>query len=390
MADYYQVLGVERSANAAEIKRAYRNLAKKHHPDVNPGNKSSEEKFKQVTQAFEVLSDAKKRKLYDEFGEDASKIGFDESKAAAYRAYQAQASGGDGPGGFPGSSGGGFEGVDLGELFGELFGRNRRGAAGVDPESFFPGGETEPAPRRGEDLHTRIRLSLRDVVLGTERHLTVSRWGRCQQCKATGTAGPLTQCSTCHGSGRSRQGRGPLSFMGACPKCQGSGRSAKPCPTCDGAGRVEEQANVTAKVPPGVQTGSKVRLAGQGAAGLQGAPPGDLFLEVEVEPHAFLRREGDDLFLPLPITVPEAIEGGEVRVPTFSGEVVLTIPPGSQSGRKLRLRGQGVPRLRGGERGDLYVELLVVVPEPTTPEVKRAVEALRTAYPGDVRGKIQI
>ena len=388
--DLYQLLGVSRGASEDEIKKAYRKLARKYHPDVNPGNKAAEEKFKQVSAAFEVLSNSEKRKLYDEFGEDAAKMGYDPKKAEAYRAYRDAAARGGGPpgGGYPGGMPD-VEGFDLGDLFGELF-RNRRagGAGGAGIEDLFGGGVEGPA--RGEDLHTQVRLSLREAVTGTERSLSITRPGRCPKCKGSGHFGKPGTCPTCKGSGKIRQGRGPLSMTSTCPTCGGSGKVAPPCDRCGGSGRVEETTRVTVKIPPGVQTGSQVRVAGQGAAGTQGGPPGDLFLEVQVEPHPVVRREGDDLFVPLPVTVPEAMLGAEVRAPTFTGEVTVTVPPHSQSGRKLRLKGQGVPALKGNGRGDLYYELRVQVPEKTTPEVKAAAETLGRGYQHDVRADLRL
>ncbi len=238
-------------------------------------------------------------------------------------------------------------------------------------------GRDEPeGPSRGEDLHAQVRISLREAVTGTERSLSITRPGRCKKCKGSGHFGKPETCPTCKGSGKIRQGRGPLSVTSTCPTCGGSGKVAPPCDLCGGTGRVEETARVTVKIPAGVQTGSQVRAAGQGAAGVQGGPPGDLFLEVQVEPHPLVRREGDDLYVELPVTVAEAMLGAQVRAPTFTGEVTLTVPPHSQSGRKLRLKGQGVPALRGNGRGDLYFELRIRVPEKTTADVKAAAETL--------------
>jgi molecular chaperone DnaJ len=381
--DYYQTLGVSRSATAAEIKKAYRKLARKYHPDVNPGNKSAEEKFKQVSSAFEVLSDPKKRKLYDEFGEDAAKIGWDEKKAEALRAYKnAAAQGGGGVHFEPGEGNVNFE-----EILGDLFGSARGDGGGVD---FFGGGARATGPRRGEDLTTRVQLPLAEAVNGTERALSITRPGRCPTCSGAGTRGPVGTCPTCKGTGRTRRATGGLFFQGACPTCKGTGRAAQPCETCEGTGRVEETQRITVKIPPGVQTGSQVRLAGQGGAGTRGGPPGDLFIETEVLPHPLVRREGNDLYLELPITVPEAVFGGEVRVPTFSGDVTVKIPPGSQSGRKMRLRGRGVPSLRGSGRGDLYLDLKVMVPNGSDPEARAAAEKMRNAYRGDVRADVRL
>lgn len=392
--DLYSTLGVNKSASADEIKKAYRKAAKQHHPDVNPGDKKAEDQFKKISSAFEVLSDPKKRKLYDEFGEDAQKLGFDEKKAEAYRAYRSGGMGGMG-GGIPY----GAQGVDLGDLFGEIFGaaaRGRGGARGArvggipfDVEGFggFGGAASgEPEVARGEDLSAKVLLTLRDAAGGTERSLVITRPGRCATCTGSGTSGAVSGCAMCGGAGRARS---PLGQR-ICPTCMGTGKAAKPCPSCGGDGRVSETQRVTVKIPAGVRTGSKVRVAGQGAAGVRGGAPGDLFIETEIEEHPLLRREDDDLYLNVPITVPEALLGGEVRVPTFAGEVTVTLPPHSQSGRKMRLRGKGIPHLKGGGTGDLYLVLEVMVPDGDAPSIREAAEQLKAGYLSDVRAELKL
>jgi molecular chaperone DnaJ len=381
--DYYQILGVDRGASAEDVKKAYRKLARKYHPDVNPGNKAAEEKFKQVSSAFEVLSDAKKRKLYDEFGPDAEKIGFDEKKAEAYRAYKSAASSG-GAGGIPY----GAEGFDLGDLFGDLFGGRGGGAGGFDPADMF-GRRRSAGPERGEDLTARVQLTLNEAVSGAERTLAISRPGRCSACSGRGDSGRMGTCPTCSGTGRPRRA-GLFGGSGVCPNCQGTGRAMEACSQCAGAGIKEESTRLTVKIPAGVQAGSKVRLSGQGAAGPRGGPPGDLYIETEVAEHALVRREGDDLHIDLPVTVPEAILGAEVRVPTFQGEVTVKVPPGSQSGRRMRLKGRGVPSLKGGAPGDLYLHLQVKVPEEASAEARAAAETLSRAYRDDVRRELTL
>ncbi len=395
--DLYKVLGVARTASADEIKKAYRKAAKKYHPDVNPGDKAAEDRFKQVSHAFEILSDADKRKLYDEFGEDAAKLGFDPKKAEQFRAYRAAQSAGGRGGGFGGMPFG-AEGVDLGDLFGSIFGgaAGRKGGGGgpggfgFNMEDVLGGsGGAQTGPARGEDLTAKAVVTLAEAVRGTERALQVTRPGTCGVCSGKGTSGPVATCSTCGGTGQARAGIGPLQFARTCPTCNGAGRAAKPCGHCGGDGRVEQTTRVTVKIPAGVQTGSKVRLAGQGASGLRGGPPGDLLIELEVEDHPRVRRERDDLYLDLPITVAEAMLGGEVKVPTFTGEVTVRIPPGSQSGRKMRLRGRGVPHLKGGGEGDLYLVLQILVPDAaSSPAAKQAAQALGDAYGGDVRADL--
>jgi curved DNA-binding protein len=324
MKDPYSVLGVSKTASAVEIKKAYRKLAKKLHPDVNPGDKKSEEKFKEVSSAFEVLGDPKKRALFDEFGEVSTRQGFDEQKAREWQ-RQTEAAGGFGGGGAGGFSGfegfrgrsGGFDPEDLSSMFGDIFGR--RQSARTRRSAM------EPLP--GDDVEAAIEVDLRDAVLGAEREIVFTRPGG-------------------------------------------------------------EPARLKVKIPPGVETGSRVRLPGQGAPGERGGEPGDLYLRITVREHPTVRVQGRDLLLDLPITSLEALAGAEVTAPTFEGPVKLKIPPGSQSGRKLRLRGRGLPALKGGAtgapRGDLYVVLQIVLP-PDSPEARKAATVLQGLYKSDVR-----
>lgn len=377
--DLYQVLGVSKGASADELKKAYRRLAKKYHPDVNPGDKAAEEKFKEVSAAFEVLGDEKKRALYDEFGPDAAKLGFDPEKAKQYRAYRQQAAGGPGGMNFDfGEAGEG--GFDFGDIFSEIFNRSAGGRA-----------RRPSVPEEGEDIEGTVEIDLREAVLGATRTVTVQRPSPCEVCKGTGArGGKRATCPTCHGSGKARVSRGPMSFNSTCPTCGGSGEVGDACRSCGGSGVVQTRANLEVKIPAGVETGSRVRLAGQGAAGRRGGAAGDLFIVVHVRPHPLVTRDGDDLELRLPVTVPEAMLGGEVALPTFDGHVQLKIPPGSQSGKKLRLRGKGVPHLKGGGRGDLYVTLQVMLPDDASPEARKAAETLARHYKGSVRAELRL
>jgi curved DNA-binding protein len=314
--DLYEILGVPRGAKADEIKKAYRRLAKQYHPDVNPGNKAAEEKFKEVTAAFEVLSDEKKRKLYDEFGPDALRTGFDEKRAAEYRRWKSQ---GSPPGGLPFDFGdfatvdvGDFGSFDFGSIFGDLFGGGGRAR-----------GRRGPIPRPGASAEAEIAVDLRDAVLGAERDIRID------------------------------------------------GRTLR------------------VKIPPGVADGSQIRLAGQGGPGAHGGASGDLYLKVRLRPHPHVRREEKDLYLDLPVTVPEAALGAEVTLPTFEGQVRLTVPAGSQSGKLLRLRRKGLPDLRGGERGDLYAVVKIVIPAASE-GLRRAVKPLEELYEGDPRAGISL
>ena len=384
--DPYATLGVARNASAEEIKKAYRKLAKKLHPDVNPGDKKSEERFKDVSAAFEVLGDPKKRSLYDEFGEVALRPGFDEEKAQQFRAYQRAAGGAGRGGGFEGFAGGGFDPADLGDLgsmFGDLFTQRRQGAAR----------RRASEPASGDDVEASIEVDLRDAVLGADREITLQRPARCPECKGTGAkpGSKPRKCPQCGGSGEVKVAGGLM--RATCPRCQGSGEIQEPCPRCGGEGTVVESARLRVKIPPGVETGSRVRLAGQGSPGERGGENGDLYLRITVRPHPTVRVDGRDLSLDLPITVAEAMQGAEVTAPTFEGSVKLKIPPGSQSGRRLRLRGRGLPALRAGAtgapRGDLYVVLQVVLPPDSAPARAAAAE-LQKLYPPDVRQDVRL
>lgn len=389
--DPYTTLGVVKTASAEEIKKAYRKLAKKHHPDVNPNDKKSEEKFKDVSGAFDVIGDPKKRALFDEFGEVALRSGFDEEKARQFRAYQQEAGSGAGGGGAgfgggfegfsQGSAGAGFDPGDLGSMFGDLF--TRRNAARVRRE--------REGPAAGEDVEATIEVDLRDAVLGAEREIALNRPGRCSDCKGSGAkAGAKPQqCPQCSGTGLVKMGGG--AFRGPCPRCGGEGVLKEPCPRCEGSGSVAETVRLKVKVPPGVESGSRIRLVGQGSSGERGGDSGDLYLRILVHEHPLVRVSGRDLSLDLPITVLEAAAGAEVTAPTFEGPVKLKIPPGSQSGRKLRLRARGLPALRGSgastARGDLFVVLQIQVP-PDSPEAHAAAETLEKLYTGDVRKEV--
>jgi curved DNA-binding protein len=313
--DLYEILGVSRSATTEELKKAYRRLAKQHHPDVNPGNKAAEERFKEVTAAFEVLSDEKRRKLYDEFGADALRTGFDEKRAEEVRRWRRQGAQGGMPfdfGDFRTVDVGEYGAFDFGSIFGDLFGggrgaRVRRG----------------PVPTPGHDARATIEIELRDAVLGAERDVRVD------------------------------------------------GRTLR------------------VRIPRGVSDGAQIRLAGQGGAGAHGGPPGDLFLEVKLREHPHVRREGKDLVVDLPVTVPEAVNGAEVRLPTFEGPVKLRVPKGAQSGMRLRLRGKGLPDVRGGERGDLHAVVQVVLPRESE-ALRKAARSLEDLYEGDPRAGISL
>jgi molecular chaperone DnaJ len=344
--DYYEVLGVSRNASEAELKKAYRRAAQKHHPDRNPDNKEAEEKFKECKEAWEVLSDSQKRAAYDQFGH----AGVDPSMGAG--------------GGFGGAGAGaaGFGDI-FGDVFGDIFGGGRgRGGAGGGQRVY-----------RGSDLRYNLELSLEDAVAGTEVKIRVPTLVSCSACGGSGAkkgSKPKT-CTTCGGHGQVRMQQGFFSLQQTCPHCHGAGTViSDPCGTCQGKGRVEERKTLSVKVPAGVDTGDRIRLAGEGEAGANGGPPGDLYVQVQVRQHPIFEREDNNLFCEVPISFVTAALGGELEVPTLNGRVNLKIPAETQTGRMFRLRGKGVKPVRGGAIGDLLCRVKVETPVNLTSKQK--------------------
>ncbi len=337
--DYYEVLGVPRNASEADIKKAFRRLAMKLHPDRNPDDKVAEERFKEAKEAYDILGDAQKRAAYDQFGH----AGVDPSMGA-----------GHGPGGPGGAS---FSDI-FGDVFGDIFG----GRGGGRQQSF-----------RGADLRYNLTLSLEEVVHGTTVKIRVPTLATCETCDGSGArkGSQPTKCSTCGGVGQVRMQQGFFSIQQTCPRCHGEGvMISDPCPTCRGAGRVEESRTLSVKVPAGVDNGDRIRLAGEGEVGEKGAPPGDLYVHIRVKEHAIFGREGNDLFCEVPIGFTTAVLGGELAVPTLEGRVMLKIPPETQSGKMFRLRGKGVRPVRGGTTGDLLCRVSVETPVNLSEEQK--------------------
>ena len=351
-ADYYDQLGVDRSANAAELKSAYRKLAKKYHPDVNPGDTAAEQKFKDVSEAYEVLKDEQSRAAYDQFG---------------HAAFEQGGPGGMGGFGGQGGMGGGFSGFgDIGDIFEEFFG----GSGGR-------GGQRRA--RRGDDLRTEVDISLQEAFDGTEHQVNLTRAAACQSCSGSG-AKPGTQpsnCPTCQGHGKVRAQQGFFTIERPCHGCQGSGQIiAEPCPDCRGGGQTREARNLAVSIPAGVEDGTRIRLSGEGNAGPNGAAYGDLYVFVNIAPHGILRRDGADLFCAMPVPFDIAVRGGAVNVPLMAGKTVkLTIPAGARSGQQFRLRGKGMPVLRARKFGDLYVQIEVETPTGLTRDQKKHFEA---------------
>ncbi|MDX1492053.1 MAG: molecular chaperone DnaJ [Pseudohongiellaceae bacterium] len=347
--DYYEVLGVSRDATGPEIKKAYRRVAMKHHPDRNEGNKESEEKFKEANEAFEVLSDGQKRERYDQYGH----AGVDQQAGAGH-------------------------GADFGDMFGDIFGDIFGGGRG--------GGRSNV--RKGADLRYTLELDLEEAVRGTTAKIRVPTSVKCKPCDGSGAkkgSSPVT-CGTCNGMGQVRMQQGFFSVQQSCPRCHGSGKQIKdPCTSCRGRGTVEETKTLSVKVPPGVDTGDRIRLAGEGQAGSHGGPSGDLYVQVSVRDHKIFERDGIDLHCEIPISFVDAVLGGELEVPTLGGRVKLKIPAETQTGKLFRLRNKGVTPVRGGVTGDLLCRVLVETPVNITKRQKELLEEFHAI--GESEGK---
>jgi molecular chaperone DnaJ len=337
--DYYAVLDVARNASEADIKKAYRRLAMKYHPDRNPGDHDAEERFKEAKEAYEVLTDAQKRAVYDQHGH----AGLDAARQGA--------------GGGPGGGFGGAEGFSdiFGDVFGDIFGGGGGGRRGGARQQVF----------RGADLRYELELDLGEAVFGKSADIDVTKLVECEVCHGSGAAKgsqPVT-CDTCGGVGQVRVSQGFFTLQQTCPHCRGSGRIVRnPCDTCLGQGRVRRHKKLSVKIPAGVDNGDRVRLAGEGEAGRNGGPPGDLYVEVHVREHAIFERDGAHLSCEVPISFATATLGGKIEVPTLDGQVVLKIPAETQSGRVFRLKEKGVQPVRGGSRGDLFCRVMVETP----------------------------
>ncbi len=350
--DYYEVLGVARDVSAADLKKAYRRVAMKHHPDRNPGDKASEEKFKEASEAYEVLSDAQKRAAYDQFGHAG--------------VQGAAGAGGGGAGGF-----GSFSDI-FSDVFGDIFGgggpgRGRRG------------------PARGSDLRYTLDLSLEEAVRGSTIQIKVPTLVNCDVCDGSGAkkGSKPTTCVTCGGAGQVRMQQGFFSVQQTCPTCRGRGTViSDPCDTCHGHGRVEETKTLSVKVPAGVDNGDRIRLSGEGEAGPDGGPPGDLYVQISVRQHEIFQRDGTDLYCEVPVDFVDAALGGELEVPTLDGRVKLKVPPETQTGKLFRLRGKGVTSVRGGATGDLMCRVVVETPVNLTSKQKELLRQFQATMKG--------
>ena len=350
--DYYEVLGVSRGASEDEIKKAYKKMARKYHPDLNPGDKTAEEKFKEVNEAYEVLSDADKKARYDQYGHAGVDPNF-------------------GAGGFGGGFDGSFDFGDLGDIFGSFFGGGFGGGRRTNPN----------APQRGESIRMSIAISFEEAAFGCEKAVTVERYETCAPCHGNGCA-PGTSpevCPDCHGTGtvqvRRQTPMGVFATSSPCPKCGGKGRIIhQPCKDCRGSGMVRKKKTIQASIPAGIDNGQTISIRGQGNAGKNGGPAGDLLITITVRPHELFRREGTSVLCEAPITFTQAVLGAELEIPTIDGKVKYTLPEGTQSGTTFRLKGKGIPSINGRGRGDQYVTVYIETPKNLNKEQKEALK----------------
>ena len=350
--DYYEVLGVSRGASEDEIKKAYKKMARKYHPDLNPGDKTAEEKFKEGNEAYEVLSDADKKARYDQYGHAGVDPNF-------------------GAGGFGGGFDGSFDFGDLGDIFGSFFGGGFGGGRRTNPN----------APQRGESIRMSIAISFEEAAFGCEKAVTVERYETCDTCHGNGCA-PGTSpevCPDCHGTGtvqvRRQTPMGVFATSSPCPKCGGKGRIIhQPCKDCRGSGMVRKKKTIQASIPAGIDNGQTISIRGQGNAGKNGGPAGDLLITITVRPHELFRREGTSVLCEAPITFTQAVLGAELEIPTIDGKVKYTLPEGTQSGTTFRLKGKGIPSINGRGRGDQYVTVYIETPKNLNKEQKEALK----------------
>jgi len=401
--DYYAALGVKKSASADDIKKAFRKLARKHHPDVNPGDKGAEEKFKTISEAHEVLSDPKKRKIYDQLGFYSDNI--DPAAAEAYARQGGGSSGGGFPGGFPGGQSGGSAGAggvhfDFGGFDFSDFADNARGGKRSGGSSFrdifsgiFSGDrggvEVEEGPEPGSDLEYQVNVPFWTAIRGGVMRLNITRRDACPTCQGHGFVEAPGTCPQCHGKGTIEQTGGRMKFNVQCPRCHGTGKNISTCPTCHGEGFVERTEPLEVRIKAGTRDGQRIRIPGKGNAGLRGGAAGDLYAIIRAGDHPVFHREGDDIHLTVPVSATEAALGSKIEVPTIDGRALLKIPPGTQSGQRLRLREKGVPSAtKEGARGDEIVEVKITVPMPRDERTKELLRELATLHPEDPREEL--
>ncbi len=383
-ADYYKTLGVSREADADEIRKAYRKLARKHHPDLNPGDKAAEDRFKQVQEAYDILSEPKKKTMYDQYG-FYSENGMPQGGAP-----------GGARGGGPNMGFGGFDFSDQFQAGGAGAGRNTRAESSNFQDIFsqwFGGGKAADAsaapPEKGADLEYGLSIDFWQAIKGTQVRLNISRQETCATCNGSGSRpGANAVCPECNGSGSVTQTAGAMKFSLTCPRCDGTGRLKNKCTTCHGDGLISKSETVEVRIPPGAQQGSRLRVAGKGNAGTHGAPSGDLYITIRVEPHPLFRRDGDDIEITVPVRIDEAGLGTKIEVPTIDGRALLKIPQGTKNGQKFRLREKGVLNSRSGSRGDQIVEVALEAPVVQDERTKELLREYATLHPEDPRAEI--
>ncbi len=371
--DYYETLHVKKGASQDEIRKSYRRLARKYHPDLNPGDKAAEERFKEVQEAYDILSEPKKRQMYDQYG--------------FYSENGVPGGAGPGAGPQPNMDFGGFDFSDYFQAGEGSRDRGRASGAGATGgfrdifSQFFNRGEAQQTePEKGADLEYALNIDFWQAIKGTQAKLSITRYDVCPTCNGTGSAGGQTiTCPQCNGTGSVSQMAGAMRFNLTCPKCGGSGKLKNACPSCHGEGRIAHTETVEVRIPPGARNGSRLRVPGKGNAGTMGAPPGDLYITTRVEEHPFFHREGDDIHIRVPVTVWEAGLGAKIEVPTIDGRTLLKVPQGTHSGQKLRLREKGVFNARTNQRGDQIVEVSIAAPkvqDERSKEILRELAAL--------------
>ncbi|MCM8766966.1 MAG: molecular chaperone DnaJ [Candidatus Omnitrophica bacterium] len=364
--DYYEVLGVSRDASIDEIKKAYRDLALKYHPDRNPGNKEAEEKFKEITEAYEVLSDPEKRKIYDTYGH----AGF-------------------GPTGFDWTQDFSRVRMDFSDIFGDLFSDFFSDIFGSD---FSATKTTQRRKTRGSDLEYRIYITLKEAATGTEKYINVSRFDECPVCNGTGSKGKTGKitCPSCHGRGQVVRSSGFITISQTCPKCKGEGEIlADPCQNCRGTGRVRNMHKILVKIPPGIQSGMSLRLKKEGDIGINKGERGDLYVTVFIEKDPIFERDGENIYIEVPITISQAVLGDEVEIPTLTGKAKVKIPQGTQNGDLLRLRNMGFPKLNGYGKGDLIVKVKVLTPRRISRQLQNLYQQIKELETEEVYPEIK-
>ena len=399
--DYYEILGVKKSASEEEIRKAFRKLARKYHPDVNPGDKSAEEKFKALSEANDVLSDPKKRKIYDQLGFYSDNI--DPATAEAYARGGGQpGAAGSGFGGFPGGQPGAggaqgfdFSGFDFGDMFEGARGRTTSTGGGFRDifSGIFGGGRgggvAQEGPEPGSDLEYQVNVPFWTAIRGGVMRLNITRQDTCSNCHGSGVIEQPGVCPQCKGKGTIEQSANRMKFNVTCPRCRGTGKNVSPCPVCHGEGVVGRTEPLEVRIKAGTRDGQRIRIAGKGNAGTHGGQPGDLYVIIRAGDHPVFNRDGDDIRITVPVTATEAALGAKIEVPTIDGRALLKVPPGTQSSQKLRLREKGVPSAtKDGVRGDEIVEVKVTVPMPRDEKTKELLRELAKLNPEDPRAEL--